>query len=185
MIPGIQTSISKQVANYGLLERENATILNASLLPFASTTVRGFQTAARKMGLPCPFFVTGNDGTLLTLSQAARLPIKTFSSGPTNSMRGANFLAQLSDKKARRETALVVDIGGTTVSHPGLVIADCQDGGWSLAVSDDTLHGNRLWLNLKPKRIPETSRQSSRVLRSQDQFCYATSRQVGRSEGHR
>lgn len=34
-------------------------------------------------------------------------PILTFSSGPTNSMRGAAFLSGLSD-------AIVVDIGGTT-----------------------------------------------------------------------
>ena len=115
-IPGVFTIISKRVANYGLLERENATILNASLLPFAKRTVRAFSTAARALGLSCPFFVTGNDGTLLTLKAAGELPIQTFSSGPTNSMRGASFLARLENPKAKAETAMVVDIGGTTVS---------------------------------------------------------------------
>ncbi|CAN0605906.1 unnamed protein product, partial [Ectocarpus sp. 12 AP-2014] len=38
---------------------------------------------------------------------AAEFPALTFSSGPTNSLRGASLLTQLSD-------ALVVDIGGTT-----------------------------------------------------------------------
>ncbi|WRT70958.1 uncharacterized protein IL334_007957 [Kwoniella shivajii] len=40
---------------------------------------------------------------------AEHFPIKTFSSGPTNSMRGANFLAGLASGGARKETALVID----------------------------------------------------------------------------
>ena len=116
IVPDVFTTCSKTVANIGLLERENATILNASLLPFARATVNGFRTAAKALGMTCPVFVTGNDGTLLSLEQAAALPIRTFSSGPTNSMRGASFLAKLADPHAKRETALVVDIGGTTVS---------------------------------------------------------------------
>jgi N-methylhydantoinase A/oxoprolinase/acetone carboxylase beta subunit len=115
--PDVYVSCSRAVANIGMLERENATILNASLLPFAHVTVHGFRSAADALGLNCPVFVTSNDGTLLSLEQAAELPIRTFSSGPTNSMRGASFLAKLSDPNAKRETALVVDIGGTTVSE--------------------------------------------------------------------
>lgn len=115
-LPEAFVTISKKVANIGLLERENATILNASLLPFARVTVNGFRTAAKTLSLTCPVFVTGNDGTLLTLEQAAAMPIRTFSSGPTNSMRGASYLAALADTDAKKETALVVDVGGTTVS---------------------------------------------------------------------
>ncbi|KAL7422066.1 hypothetical protein Q5752_003841 [Cryptotrichosporon argae] len=114
LVPGVYTTCSKTVANIGMLERENATILNTSLLPFAQNIVNGFRTAAQELGLSCPVFVNGNDGTLLGLDQASSLPIKTFSSGPTNSMRGASFLASLADPDAKRETALVVDIGGTT-----------------------------------------------------------------------
>lgn len=98
----------------GLLQRENATILNTALLAFAARTVDGFQHSAAALALNCPIFLTSNDGTLMTCDQAARLPIRTFSSGPTNSMRGANFLASLSSGKAQRETALVIDVGGTT-----------------------------------------------------------------------
>ena len=39
--------------------------------------------------------------------EAKKFPVLTFSSGPTNSMRGAAFLSGLSD-------GIVVDIGGTT-----------------------------------------------------------------------
>ncbi|ORY30778.1 putative hydantoinase [Naematelia encephala] len=113
-LPDVKVTISKEVANLGLLERENATILNAALLSFASLTVAGFEDSTRALQLDCPLFLTSNDGTLMTCEQAARFPIKTFSSGPTNSMRGANFLARLASGGSRKETALVVDVGGTT-----------------------------------------------------------------------
>ncbi|KAG6333941.1 hypothetical protein ID866_5152 [Astraeus odoratus] len=104
---------SKEVAHIGLLERENAAILNASLVRYARKTVSGFQRAARALGLRCPVFITSNDGMLLSCTEAARLPIRTFSSGPTNSMRGAAFLASLGSDISK-QSALVVDIGGTT-----------------------------------------------------------------------
>ncbi|KAF8438026.1 hydantoinase [Boletus edulis BED1] len=112
-LPHLNIVCSKDVAHIGLLERENATILNASLLRYAKKTVIGFQKAARVLHLTCPVFITSNDGTLLSCAQAAKLPIRTFSSGPTNSMRGAAFLASL-QSDISKESALVVDIGGTT-----------------------------------------------------------------------
>ena len=45
------------------------------------------------LSLSCSISLTRNDGTLTTTASAARLPIRTFASGPTNSMRGAVFLA--------------------------------------------------------------------------------------------
>ncbi|KZO99531.1 hypothetical protein CALVIDRAFT_495066 [Calocera viscosa TUFC12733] len=113
-VPGSLVTISKNISNIGLLDRENASILNAALLSYASKTVRGFKAAAEQLKLQCPVFITSNDGTLLTTDQAAMFPIRTFSSGPTNSMRGAAFLAQLEMGQEKGEGALVVDIGGTT-----------------------------------------------------------------------
>lgn len=76
-LPHINIVCSKDVAHIGLLERENATILNASLLRYAKKTVTGFQKAARVLHLKCPVFITSNDGTLLSCAQAAKLPIRT------------------------------------------------------------------------------------------------------------
>lgn len=101
---------SKDVANIGFFERENAAILNASILDFARKTIHSFQTAVSRLNLNCPVFITQNDGTIIPASSAARLPIRTFSSGPTNSMRGAAFLMQ----DQAKEAMMVVDIGGTT-----------------------------------------------------------------------
>ncbi|KAL7424492.1 hypothetical protein Q5752_000176 [Cryptotrichosporon argae] len=113
-MPGVHITLCKEIANLGLLSRENAAILNSALLPFAAVTVAGFQDSARALDLSCPVFLTSNDGMLMSCAEAAKYPIKTFSSGPTNSMRGANFLANLATGTARREAALVLDVGGTT-----------------------------------------------------------------------
>lgn len=110
LYPEADVVCSKDVANIGFLERENAAILNASILSFARHTIHAFQDAVSSLGLQCPVFVTQNDGTILPASAAARLPIRTFSSGPTNSMRGAAFLMQDQEKEAM----MVIDVGGTT-----------------------------------------------------------------------
>lgn len=117
--PEADIVISKDVANLGFLERENSAILNASILPFARKTIASFQSAISRLGLKCPVFITQNDGTILLASNASKLPIRTFSSGPTNSMRGAAFLTQNDIKEAM----MVVDIGGTT-TDVGLLLAN-------------------------------------------------------------
>ncbi|RYP13481.1 hypothetical protein DL767_010701 [Monosporascus sp. MG133] len=118
-IPGCNVVCSKAVANLGFLERENAAILNASILPFARKTIQSFHEPIKKLGLHCPVFVTQNDGTILSGDMAAKLPIRTFSSGPTNSMRGAAFLMQ----NQLEGDVMVVDIGGTT-TDVGLLLAN-------------------------------------------------------------
>ncbi|TCD68757.1 hypothetical protein EIP91_009903 [Steccherinum ochraceum] len=112
----INVVCSRDVGQMGLLERENASILNASILTFAQRTIYGFQQAMHELKLTCPLYLTQNDGTLTSASTAARLPIRTFASGPTNSMRGAAYLAGLDDVDSEREDrgTVVVDIGGTT-----------------------------------------------------------------------
>lgn len=103
----VAISLSHQVGTLGLLERENATILNAALFGVARLVVDGFHAALGEHGVAVDGYLTQNDGTLMTAEEAVRLPILTVGSGPTNSMRGACALAGLSD-------ALVVDIGGTS-----------------------------------------------------------------------
>ncbi|KAJ9632036.1 hypothetical protein H2203_000437 [Taxawa tesnikishii (nom. ined.)] len=107
-IPGADVVCSHEVANIGFLERENAAILNAAILKYAKRTVRSFRSAMRSLELTCPLFLTQNDGTLLDSASAAKIPIRTFSSGATNSMRGAAFLA---GHELEKSSAIVVDVG--------------------------------------------------------------------------
>lgn len=103
----LRVSLSHQVGALGLLERENATILNASLFGIARRVIQGFHAALTAHSLSVDSYLTQNDGSLMTAEEALRLPILTVGSGPTNSMRGACALAGLID-------ALVIDVGGTS-----------------------------------------------------------------------
>lgn len=98
---------STSIGSIGLLERENAALLNAALLPFAQRVTRSISDALAARAFTCPLFLTQNDGTLMDLATAARFPARTFASGPTNSLRGAALLSGERD-------AIVIDIGGTT-----------------------------------------------------------------------
>ncbi len=106
-IPDARITMSHRIGGMGLLERENAAILNTSLLPLAESVIRAFADALAAREVTCPFYISQNDGTLMSARFAAEFPALTFASGPTNSLRGASLLTQLDD-------AIVVDIGGTT-----------------------------------------------------------------------
>ncbi len=106
-LPDAKVTQSHNIGRLGLLERENAAILNASLLPLAERVVSSFAGALSDRKIGCPFYISQNDGTLMSAGFAAEFPALTFASGPTNSLRGASLLTQL-------ENAVVVDIGGTT-----------------------------------------------------------------------
>jgi N-methylhydantoinase A/oxoprolinase/acetone carboxylase beta subunit len=105
--PGATINISSAFSRMGLIERENAAVMNASLAQLATKVVSSFQGALRDLGISAPFFISQNDGTLMDAEAVRHNPVLTFASGPTNSMRGAAYLTGLSD-------AIVVDIGGTT-----------------------------------------------------------------------
>jgi N-methylhydantoinase A/oxoprolinase/acetone carboxylase beta subunit len=100
-------SLSSEIGSIGLLERENATILNAAILKIASSAYSSFQHVLKDHGIHTDLFITQNDGTLMSVDYACTYPVFTIASGPTNSLRGAAFLSGLSD-------AIVVDVGGTT-----------------------------------------------------------------------
>ncbi|HEY0185563.1 MAG TPA: hydantoinase/oxoprolinase family protein [Rhodopila sp.] len=112
--PGIAVTLSHELGRIGLLARENVTLLNASLVGMARATVAAFRTAIAQAGITAPLFITQNDGTVASAEEAAAFPVRSFASGPTNSLRGAAFLSGLED-------ALVVDVGGTTADIGGLV----------------------------------------------------------------
>lgn len=120
--PELSVVCSHDIGPTGFLERENATILNAAILRTGHRVKRGFRRAMARLRLTCPLYLSQNDGTLIDADTAAEFPIKTFASGPTNSMTGAAFLAGIdqrpeaaSDASAAGEPQiLVVDIGGTT-----------------------------------------------------------------------
>lgn len=103
----VPISVSHEIGSLGLLERENATAINAALTGVAERATRAFEAALRDVGVEVRPFLSQNDGTLMDLERARRYPVLTIASGPTNSLRGAAWLSGRTD-------AIVVDVGGTT-----------------------------------------------------------------------
>ncbi|MHB2041153.1 hydantoinase/oxoprolinase N-terminal domain-containing protein [Aerococcus mictus] len=101
-------SVSANIGSIGLIDRENSTILNASLHSVISATTEGFTKAQEAEGITnAKIFLCQNNGTLMSVDYATEYPILTIASGPTNSIRGAAFLEA-------RENAITLDVGGTT-----------------------------------------------------------------------
>lgn len=105
---GVHVSISSEIGSMGLIERENATILNAALYQVAERFTEGFARSLADQGVEhADVYLSQNDGTLMTMEYARKYPILTIACGPTNSIRGASYLS-------RNKDAIVIDVGGTT-----------------------------------------------------------------------
>ncbi len=105
--PDISITLSHQVGSLNLVERENAAVINASLLRLSRHVIQSYRRSLSSLGIDARLYVTQNDSTLMTADTAEQQPVMTCSAGPTNSMRGAGFLSGLQE-------AVVIDIGGTT-----------------------------------------------------------------------
>lgn len=111
---GMPVSLSHEIGSLGLVERENATVLNAALYDAASAVTTAFADVLERHGLDVTSYFAQNDGTLMAPDFAARYPVLTIGSGPANSLRGAAFLSGV-------ENAIVADVGGTSTDLGVLV----------------------------------------------------------------
>jgi N-methylhydantoinase A/oxoprolinase/acetone carboxylase beta subunit len=100
--PALAITMSHRIGRFGIVERENATLLNAMLQPLAARTIAAYRDAVSTR-----LFISQNDGTVVRSDSASEMPIFTVASGPTNSLRGASILVGARD-------AIVLDVGGTT-----------------------------------------------------------------------
>jgi N-methylhydantoinase A/oxoprolinase/acetone carboxylase beta subunit len=103
----VRISLGHTIGQLGLLERENATVLNAALGRVGHGIVDGLRHAMWDHGLTLAPYIAQNDGTIMDVGTAMQLPILTIGSGPANSLRGAALLSGVDD-------AIVADVGGTT-----------------------------------------------------------------------
>ncbi len=105
--PDVEISLSHEIGSVGLLERENATVLNAALTSVVHEVAEALESALASRQLDALVFFAQNDGTLMAQEQAIRFPVLTIGSGPANSLRGAAYLTGIRD-------AIVIDVGGTS-----------------------------------------------------------------------
>ena len=107
-------SLSHEIGSIGLLERENATVMNATLRTVAGEVAGALEAALAGHALEPVIFFAQNDGTLMGLEYALHHPVLTIGSGPANSIRGAAYLTGAQD-------TLVADVGGTSTDVGVLV----------------------------------------------------------------
>jgi N-methylhydantoinase A/oxoprolinase/acetone carboxylase beta subunit len=113
-MPEATITLSHEIGRMGLLERENAAIMNACLCDQAKRVIQTFRTALAKMRVQAPLYLSQNDGTSMSASYAERYPVLTFASTSSNAICGAAFLS------GARE-AVVIDMGGRT-SKVGVLV---------------------------------------------------------------
>jgi N-methylhydantoinase A/oxoprolinase/acetone carboxylase beta subunit len=100
-------SLSHQIGGTGFIERENSTILNASLKKVMANVFKSLTSTCTELGLVCPLWITQNNGSILDLNQASEYPVLSISAGPTNSFIGGMKIAGL-------ENGIIIDVGGTS-----------------------------------------------------------------------
>jgi hypothetical protein len=106
--PDVRISLSHEVGTLGLIERENAAVLNAALAGHVRRVGAVLEDALRVERIAAEPFLSRNDGALMALQFAERLPVLMLDSGPANAMRGAVHLSGADD-------AVVVNAGGEAI----------------------------------------------------------------------
>ncbi|MCW3002088.1 MAG: Hydantoinase/oxoprolinase [Conexibacter sp.] len=110
----VNVSLSHEIGSIGLIERENATVLNAALVGVAHGVGEALDVALARHDLHPEKYFAQNDGTLMGFEYARRFPVLTIGCGPANSMRGAAHLSGVRD-------CVVADVGGTSTEVGALV----------------------------------------------------------------
>ncbi|PXY18105.1 hypothetical protein BAY59_34845 [Prauserella coralliicola] len=115
-LPGRPVVLSHDFGVLGLLERENAAILNAALTGVGRAVTDALVAALAEHGLTAPCYVVRNDGTLMLAEHAARFPVLTYAGPEAAWLRGGAVLAGLDDALVCRAEHTEVTIG---VAHAG------------------------------------------------------------------
>lgn len=98
---------SELVNKLNMMERGATAILNARLLPVIEEFLDAVERALRERGISAPVAIMRSDGSLMGEEQTRQTPVETMVSGPAASVQGCCHLVG-------QETALIVDMGGTT-----------------------------------------------------------------------
>ncbi len=125
---------SHRVSNHpGMRERAATACLHARLQPLMVEFLTSVQSSMDKVGLECPVTIICGDGRGVSLDTVSRRAAITMASGPAATARfGAT---------AGEQTALVVDVGGTTTDvcmlkdgQPVMSTEGCRIGRWQTHV---------------------------------------------------
>jgi N-methylhydantoinase A/oxoprolinase/acetone carboxylase beta subunit len=107
----VPVSLGHEVGTLGLVERENATALNAALIGPARVVAAALQTVLEERGIRAEPFVTQNDGSAMVLDHAVRYPGQMLESGSALAMHGAALMSGIADGVVANHDGARTDIG--------------------------------------------------------------------------
>jgi hypothetical protein len=107
----VSVSLGHEIGSLGLLERENATALNAALVGPAQVLASALLTVLEERGIGPEPFVTQNDGSAMVLEHAVRYPGRMLESGPALAMHGAAWMSGIADGVVANDDGAHTDIG--------------------------------------------------------------------------
>jgi N-methylhydantoinase A/oxoprolinase/acetone carboxylase beta subunit len=95
--PAVPVSLSHEIGSLGLVERESATAVNATLVRPAQELFATLLSVLDERGIVAEPYVAQNDGAAMALEHALRYPLLMLESGPALGMRGAAFLSGITE----------------------------------------------------------------------------------------
>ncbi|MDO5409396.1 MAG: hydantoinase/oxoprolinase family protein [Lachnospiraceae bacterium] len=114
-----------------VLKRGANAMLNARLVPLIDRFLKAVDVSLKELGVQAPVMIVRSDGTLMSREFAVTHPIETLLCGPVASVIGA-------EKLTGCDTAMIVDVGGTTSDvallrkkSPVRVEEGVHIGGWT------------------------------------------------------
>ncbi len=117
----------------GMQERAATACLHAKLMPLMVDFLSSIQRSMLSLGLECSISIICGDGKDADLEETIERAAITMASGPAATARFGSF--------STRESALIVDVGGTTTDicllkngHPVLSDEGCRIGPWQTHV---------------------------------------------------
>jgi N-methylhydantoinase A/oxoprolinase/acetone carboxylase beta subunit len=175
--------------------RAYTALFNARLIPRLVQLLKNLENVLVAAGIRAPIVVVRGDGSLMSARAAAERPVETILSGPAASVSGARYLTGI-------DTALVVDMGGTTTDtaalengEVGICAAGAAVGGHRTHVSalairtvglggDSLVHRGLSGFAVGPRRVvpvswtalqhPRTRRALEFIERHPDQYAGAS-----------
>ena len=121
------------------IKRASTACLNASLVAVMHEFTLAVQRALKDRRITAPLMVVKGNGYLMPQYEAVRRPVETVLSGPAASTIGGKFFSRL-------DSALVIDIGGTTTD-----MALMRDG--AVTVSEDGARVGNIVTAVRAARI--------------------------------
>ena len=116
--PDKRLCVSHDLGELGLVERENAAVLNAALGGAAQRVATAFENALQLARIPAEAFLARTDGALMAVALARRMPVLMLGSGPANAMLGAVHLTGVHDAVVVHTSRTAATVGSVVHGLP-------------------------------------------------------------------